>query len=132
MAFSISTAGVAKCNNKYFIAKRKPGKFIGELWEFPGGKTEKGELPEEALAREFLEEFNVKIKVNNRLCTGLFKHNENTYQLIAFKIDILSEKFELNEHTEYAWVNETEFSKYQFPESDIIIVNHILANGYQQ
>jgi len=130
MAYSVSAAGVAKCNNKYFIAKRKPGKQLGDLWEFPGGKIEKGELPEEGLAREYLEEFNVNIKVKNILCSGLFKHNETTYKLIAFKIDILSEKLELTEHTEYIWVSADDFSKYQFPESDIIIVNHILNNGY--
>ncbi|MCL2705877.1 MAG: NUDIX domain-containing protein [Spirochaetaceae bacterium] len=130
MAYSVSTAGVAKCNNKYFIAKRKPGKILGELWEFPGGKTEKGELPEEGLAREFREEFNVNIKVKNILCSGVFKHNENIYKLIAFKIDILSEKLELTEHTEYIWANEDDLPKYQFPESDIIIVNHLLNKGY--
>ncbi|MCL2481003.1 MAG: NUDIX domain-containing protein [Spirochaetaceae bacterium] len=130
MSYSVSTAGVAKCNNKYFIAKRKPGKIIGNLWEFPGGKTEKGELPEEGLAREFREEFNVNIKVNNMLCSGLFKHNEKIYKLIAFKIDILSEIFELTEHTEYVWADEADLKKYQFPESDIIIVNHLLNNGY--
>jgi len=130
MNYSVSTAGVAKVNNKYFIAKRKPGKFLGALWEFPGGKTENGEEPEETIVREFLEEFNVKIRVNNRLCSGLFSHNGNTYKLIAFKIDMLSEKIELTDHTEYIWVYENELSKFQFPESDTIIVNHLLANGY--
>jgi len=130
MAHSVSTAGVAKCNNKYFIAKRKPGKFLGSLWEFPGGKAEKGELPEESLVREFLEEFNVDIKVNNRLCSGVFTNKENVYTLIAFEIDILSEKIELTEHTEYIWANADELAKLQFPESDYIIVNHILGNGY--
>ena len=130
MTYSVSTAGVAKCNNKYFIAKRKPGKYLGDLWEFPGGKAEKGELPEEGLAREFLEEFNVNIKVKNKLCSGLFTHHGNTYSLIAFKIDILSNKIELNDHTEYIWVTEEDLPKFQFPESDIIIVNHLLNNGY--
>ncbi|MCL2791667.1 MAG: (deoxy)nucleoside triphosphate pyrophosphohydrolase [Spirochaetaceae bacterium] len=131
MAYSVSTAGVAKCNDKYFIAKRKPGKSLGNLWEFPGGKAEKGELPEESLVREFLEEFNVDIRVNNRLCSGVFTNKENTYNLIAFKIDILSEKIELTEHTEYSWVHEDDLSKFKFPESDNIIVNHLLNNGYQ-
>ena len=130
MAYSLSTAGVAKSNNKYFIAKRKPGNSLGALWEFPGGKTEKGEQPQEALKREFLEEFNVDIKVNDILCSGLFTHNENRYKLIAFKIDLLSEKIELIEHTEYLWATEHDLKKYQFPESDIIIVNHLLYKGY--
>ncbi|MCL2293683.1 MAG: NUDIX domain-containing protein [Spirochaetes bacterium] len=129
MTYSLSTAGVAKCNNKYFIAKRKPGKFLGDLWEFPGGKAEKWELPQKALEREFLEEFNVNIRVNSIFCSGLFIHNENTYKLIAFEIDILSEKIELLEHTEYLWADETDLSNFQFPESDYIIVRHILDKG---
>ncbi len=130
MAYSVSTAGVARYNDRYFLAKRKPGKSIGALWEFPGGKTEKGEKPEEALVREFLEEFNADIKVYDKLCSGLFTNNGNTYKLIAFKIDILSEKIELIEHTEYIWASLSDFSKLQFPESDTIIVNHILNKGY--
>jgi mutator protein MutT len=128
MSYSVSTAGVAKCNNKYFIAKRKPGKFLGDLWEFPGGKTKNGELPEEGLAREFREEFNANIKVKNKLCSGTFSHNGITYKLIAFEIDILSEKIELIEHTEYIWVEEENLTKFQFPDSDFIIVNYLLNN----
>ncbi len=128
MIYSISTAGVAKRGNKYFIAKRKPGNSIGELWEFPGGKAKNGEDPQSALMREFLEEFNVRIKVGEEICCGLFTNNSIIYKLLAFSIDILSDNFVLNEHTDTAWVEKEELTEMSFPKSDMIIVNYIMHN----
>ncbi|MDX9800427.1 MAG: NUDIX domain-containing protein [Spirochaetia bacterium] len=128
MLYSISTAGVAKRGNKYFVAKRKPGNSIGDLWEFPGGKADKGEKPESALKREFLEEFNVQIDVGKKICSGIFTNNSIIYKLIAFSIDILSDNLQLNEHTDTAWVEKEKFTQMNFPKSDMIIVNFIMNN----
>ena len=130
MIYSISTAGVAKRGNKYFIAKRKPGNSIGELWEFPGGKAEKEEKPEDALKREFFEEFNADIEVDKELCSGLFTNNGRIYRLVAYRINILSDKLELHEHSETGWVEKEELSDLKFPKSDMIIVNYLLNKGY--
>jgi len=130
MIYSISTAGVAKRGSTFFIAKRKPGNSIGELWEFPGGKAEKEEKPEDALKREFLEEFNADIEVDKELCSGLFTNNGRIYRLLAFRINILTEDMELNEHSETRWVEKEELSKLKFPKSDMFIVNNLLNKGY--
>lgn len=132
MFYSVSTAGVARKENKYFIAKRKPGNSLGEVWEFPGGKAEKWESPETALAREFLEEFKIDIEVSSFLCSGLFTNNGRIYRLIAFRIELLSEEIVLSDHSETAWVSEETLKELAFPKSDMIIVNHLLKKGYGQ
>jgi mutator protein MutT len=128
MIYNITTAGVANRNGKFFIAKRKTGKSIGALWEFPGGKAKKNENPEDAIVREYLEEFNVKIKVLGKLCDGTFRNNKRFYQLIAFNINILDGNIDLTEHSEYLWVEKKDLLKYKFPKSDNIIISYLINN----
>ena len=51
-------------DNRVLIAKRPEGKAMAGLWEFPGGKLEPGERPEEALVRELKEELDIETKVD--------------------------------------------------------------------
>jgi len=51
-------------DNRVLIAKRPAGKAMAGLWEFPGGKLEVGERPEEALVRELKEELDIETKVD--------------------------------------------------------------------
>ena len=51
-------------DNRVLIAKRPQGKAMAGLWEFPGGKLEVGERPEEALVRELKEELDIETKVD--------------------------------------------------------------------
>ena len=61
-------AGIIKKDNKIFIAERGYGEFK-DGWEFPGGKIENGETPEEALRREIQEELDTEISVKERIDT---------------------------------------------------------------
>ena len=56
-------AAIIRNNNKTLIARRRPNKHLGGYWEFPGGKIENGETPEECLVREIKEELGVSINV---------------------------------------------------------------------
>lgn len=124
---NISVAGVARRNGKYLVALRKPGTSIGERWEFPGGKMEGDESPEQALVREFMEELSVKVEVNEKLCEGSFSNGEKNYKLIAYRINLLSDNFSTSEHQKIIWADAGELERLDFPESDMIIVNHLLS-----
>ncbi len=121
-----STAGVAVLNGKVFIAKRKPGTSIGESWEFPGGKAKKGETPQEALIREYKEEFDIDIEVNNHFCSGHFTNKGNIYTLKAFFIKFLSDSIKLREHSKVEWIKIENLCKRNFANSDMIIVNCLM------
>ena len=121
----ISTAGIAIKNNRYLLALRLPGTSIGESWEFPGGKAEKGETPEEALIREFKEELNIDINVGKRICTGKFNNRDKEFEIFGFLIQLLSEKFVLHEHSKTGWFSLNEMASLKMAGSDKQIVQKL-------
>lgn len=122
-----SVAGIAEQDGKFLIALRKPGTSIGVKWEFPGGKLEEGESPEEALVREYKEELGVKIKVDKRLCEGDFSNGDKKYRLLAYRISLLEHNFISPEHQQIKWAEPGELSSLDFPDSDRIIVDYLLS-----
>jgi len=128
---TISTAGIAIKDNKFLLALRLPGTSIGESWEFPGGKAETGETPEEALIREFKEELNIDIEVGKRVCKGNIKNNGKEFEIFGFLIKLGSEKFLLSEHNKIGWFSLDEIASLQMAGSDKQIVQK-LKYLYQQ
>lgn len=117
------TAAIIIDSGKVFIAKRKPpGKMPGK-WEFPGGKIEDGETPEQCLNRELREELGVEVAVGD--CIGINEHQYDFYKvaLAAYKVRILSGKIRLTDHSDMAWVKAEDLSAYDFAPADIPFVN---------
>jgi len=121
----ISTAGIAIKNGKYLLALRHPGTSIGESWEFPGGKAEKGETPSDALIREFREELNIAIEVGERICSGNFINRNKEFEIYGFLIQLLSEKFILIEHSKIGWFSIDEMASLKMAGSDNQIVQKL-------
>ncbi len=114
----ISTAGIALREGKVFVALRKPGTTIGESWEFPGGKAEPGETPDDTLKREYIEEFNLEINVGDKLCEGSFNNGNKEYRLVGYRIFFTGETPVLKEHSEFRWVSIDELPALPMAASD--------------
>ncbi len=73
---SILVAAVALTapDKRILLAQRPQGKAMAGLWEFPGGKVEKGELPEEALARELREELGIEVQITDLVAGPFVSH----------------------------------------------------------
>lgn len=71
--------GILHCQGKYFMQKRIDTGVWGNLWEFPGGRIEAGESPEQAIVREFMEETGLSVRVAGDL--GIIRHGYTTYRI---------------------------------------------------
>jgi 8-oxo-dGTP diphosphatase len=111
-----SVAGIAVEEGKIFIAKRSGGGSLGGKWEFPGGKAEDGETDEEALVREYDEEFGVPIRVGDFLGRSGFEHSGVRRILSAYRISFIVRQFILHDHTEWSWVSFDELGSFDFAE----------------
>lgn len=76
---------------------------MGGRWELPGGKREPGESSPQALAREFLEEFGLPIRVGEKLASATFVHRGKNHEVIAYKIEATLPIPFLLEHDEVSW-----------------------------
>ena len=74
-----AVTGVLRYGEHVFIQKRPPSGVWGNLWEFPGGRVEPGESPEEAVIREFMEETGFAVRVARQY--GIIRHGYTTYRL---------------------------------------------------
>lgn len=121
-------AAVMEREGKVLIAKRKRS-FMGHPWEFPGGKIEPGETPEECLKREIREELGVEIRVTGLICTAWHVYNcQTSIELLAYGAENLSDDFILVDHDEIRWVPFSELNVYSFPEADYAVLKHLMEN----
>lgn len=84
MAILIVTAGLILQQGKLLVTQRREGSFHGLLWEFPGGKMEEGEGPEQALQRELKEELGIKVKVGRIFDAVFYADPINPILLLAY------------------------------------------------
>lgn len=113
---NVSAAIIIK-NNHVFITERSYGEFK-DMWEFPGGKIENEESPENAVIREIKEELNTEIRVERFI--GKVEHDYDTFHLSmnCFLCSIVSGKLELLEHEDSSWVRIEKLDSVDFLPAD--------------
>lgn len=111
-------AGIIYKEDKFLIAQRNLKKAQGGLWEFPGGKLEKGETYEQALKREIREEFNADIEVKEFIGENIHHYPEKDIRLLFYKARLISEKIELTEHEDFRWITKQDKDKFKFAGAD--------------
>ncbi len=107
-------------DGRVLIAKRPEGKKLAGLWEFPGGKVEPGERPEQALIRELKEELDIDVKES---CLAPFVFASHAYDSFHLLMPLyLCRRWEgvvaAREHDALAWVKPNKLSDYPMPPAD--------------
>ena len=96
-------AAIIQDGNKIFATQRGYGEFK-DGWEFPGGKIERGETPEEALVREIREELDTEIQVGEQIDTVEYDYPEFHLTMYCFLCRVLSGDSILKEHEAARWL----------------------------
>jgi len=121
------TAAIMVRDAQILLGRRKPGGMIGGKWEFPGGKLEAGERPEDGIRREIREELGIAVRVGDFLGSSRFKSGPRSFELLAYLVTPLSNAYTLAEHDEIRWVPLEELTTYDLPESDMDLIPLIRA-----
>lgn len=119
------TAAVIENNGRILIAKRRKDDPLRDKWEFPGGKIEAGETPEECLMRELREELGIEAKVVEFVCSSRYDYSHVSIELLAYRVRHVSGEYVPRDHEEVRWVTREELFQYDFPEADIPVIKKI-------
>ena len=112
-------------NGKFLICQRPANKARGLLWEFVGGKVEKGETKEQALIRECQEELAITVEPHEVFTEVTHEYPDIFVHLTLFNCAILRWQPQLLEHNAMAWITSDEIPNYNFCPADETILEHI-------
>ncbi len=120
------TAAIIIKDNVVFIARRASGEKFAGGWEFPGGKVEANETPEECIQRELYEEFGIKTKAQEFLAESIYEYSTGSIRLLAYAVEVISGTVTLSVHDEYKWVSVDSLLDYDLLPADIPIAKKIM------
>ena len=113
-------------NNQVLIAKRASHQHQGEKWEFPGGKVETGETPQEALFRELKEELNIEVQSSEYLFEIKHRYKDRDVLLIVYEVSSWKGKVVGNEGQPLCWVKKSNLEQYNFPDANAKILSKLI------
>ena len=122
-------AAVIKSTNEnketiIFATQRGYGDFKGG-WEFPGGKIESGETPQEALKREIIEELDTEVSVGELMDTVEYDYPQFHLSMDCFWCQIVRGNLVLKEHEAARWLTKDELNNVEWLPEDIKLIEKI-------
>ena len=117
-------AAVIRKDDKIFATQRGYGEWK-DWWEFPGGKMEVGETPEEALVREIHEELSAEISVDEFLCTVEYDYPKFHLSMHCYVCSLLTEALHLNEHEAARWLKNNELDSVKWLPADVKVIERL-------
>ena len=129
---SVKVVLVAACalidaDGRVLIAERPAGKSMAGLWEFPGGKVDPGERPEDALIRELKEELGIVVK---EACLAPLTFASHSYEDFHLLMPLyVCRRWEgmvaAREGQKLAWVRPNRLKDYPMPPADVPLISHL-------
>jgi 8-oxo-dGTP diphosphatase len=122
------TAAIIVRDGRILIAQRHPGDRLAGRWEFPGGKVESGETPEQCLKRELLEELDMHAVIGDCLGSSIYHDDHISIELMAYRAFWNGDSFRLVSHQACQWVTPDQLAGFAFTPADLPFVKR-LAGG---
>ena len=120
-------AAVIRDGNRIFATARGYGEYKG-WWEFPGGKIEAGETPEEALVREIREELDTEILVGALIDTIEYDYPTFHLSMDCFWAEVVAGRLVLKEAEDARWLTKETLESVQWLPADASLIEHIKAS----
>lgn len=117
-------AAVIRNDNSIFATQRGYGDYK-DMWEFPGGKIEPGETPQEALVREIREELDTEIRVGELIDTIEYDYPTFHLSMDCFRAEIISGSLELREHEAARWLTKEELYSVDWLPADVTLIEKV-------
>ncbi|HLR61941.1 MAG TPA: (deoxy)nucleoside triphosphate pyrophosphohydrolase [Lentibacillus sp.] len=114
-------------NNQILCAQRGPSKTLPYKWEFPGGKIEQDEIPENALKREIAEELHCQIEVDDQIEHTVYEYDFGVVHLTTFFCKLIEESPVKTEHHTLEWVSQNELKQLDWAPADIPAIEKLVS-----
>lgn len=120
------TCAVIEQQGKVLCTQRSATMKLPLKWEFPGGKIEANETPEQCLVREIKEELGIDISIVESLPSNIHDYGSRTIELLPFRCTILHGDIKLKEHQDARWLAPHRLMDLDWAAADIPIVEHYM------
>lgn len=121
----VVTALIRK-NGKVLLGQRPTGETLAGAWEFPGGKIEQGESPQEALKRELQEEIGVDAEIGELKLAHTHSYGERGVLLLFYEVLFWKGEPKTIYHDDLRWVEPPELERIQIPEANRNILTQLI------
>ncbi len=123
----VAAAALTDADRRVLIAQRPAGKSMAGLWEFPGGKVDPGETPEQALVRELREELGIEVCLE---CLAPFVFASHAYEKFHLLMPVFlcskwDGEIEPREGQTIAWVRASRLRDYPMPPADLPLIPYL-------
>ncbi len=118
--------GLIHREGKILLGKRPKGSLQGQ-WEFPGGKIEIGETPEEALKRELSEELGIEADIGPLRLAASHTYGERGVLILFFDVVLWKGEPKSQHHVELKWVEYDDIRQHEIPEANRKMLDRLMA-----
>ena len=120
----VGAVALVDLDGRVLLTKRPKGKHLEDLWEFPGGKIEKGEIPKEAVIRELKEELDISVDESCLAPVSFSSHDYADFLLVLllYVCRVWNGTPRGVEGQELKWINGLKLKEFPMPPADIPLV----------
>ena len=123
------TGAIIENDDNFLIGRRAKNEKSSGMWEFPGGKLEKGESPKECIKRELKEELNIDAEIGELFFSYTYNYPHVSYELYFFKVNSFFGEPVKSVHDKLKWEKLKNFYKYDFLPGDGPLIDKLISEN---
>ena len=119
-----------RAGERILISRRPEKGLLGGLWEFPGGKIERGETPESCLRREIIEELGIRVEVGPKFMEVRHAYSHRRVRLLVFHCRYTTGRPQRLGVSDWRWVRLGDLAQFAFPSADIKVLERLAGDSF--